>query len=279
MFMGGYVARFISTACRKPMLHTEHASELAGESFHPTIHELQSARDVFGESDCIAFVSQASRERTLSRLHIRLSPKHIVIGNLIREDLFSFDGQGMKLRGACSRFIAIGNFVRVKGFDVLLKAWRRHVHRFPNCMLTLAGSGPEREALVELCKELKIENSVEFIGRLERREVREQLQIHDVLVSSSIVETFGMVVAEAIACGIPVVCTNSGGVNDFVNESNGILADANEISLADALNHMMTMYSSYDRKRMSRTILDQYGSEMFYSNLLEAYNRAISNYC
>ena len=102
-------------------------------------------------------------------------------------------------------------------------------------------------------------------GKLSHDILLEKYSQYSVLLSTSISETFGLAVAEAIAHGTPVVCTDSGGIHDFVNEKNGIVVpikDANR--MVDAIK--MTLKGTYDSQEMSVAILNKYGYEKYYEN-------------
>lgn len=109
--------------------------------------------------------------------------------------------------------VCVANLRREKGHDVLLDAWP-HVRRtVPNARLRLVGDGPLRECLEQRARSL---DGVEFVGAV--RDVWWQLAGADVFVLPTLHEPFGIVVAEAMAAGLPVVVTAVGGIPEFVED-------------------------------------------------------------
>ncbi|MDR3644293.1 MAG: glycosyltransferase, partial [Clostridia bacterium] len=133
-------------------------------------------------------------------------------------------------------YAAMGNLVASKGFDVLLHAFRLVCDVKPDSTLVIAGAGPQRQALRQLATELGIQGRVTFAGELARAEAPRFFGGCDCFVCSSLYETFGMVLIEALACGKPVVSTRCGGPQDIVTEQNGILCDPGSVpELAQAM--------------------------------------------
>lgn len=120
-------------------------------------------------------------------------------------------------------------------------------------------------------KQLKnwVGDNVTFMGKLPHNELLEQYSGYSLLLSTSISETFGLSVAEAIAHGTPVVCTDSGGIRDFVNEENGVVVSIKNVdALVGAIEKTMSM--RYDYKHISQQIIDRYGYEQFRKNVFIA---------
>lgn len=107
--------------------------------------------------------------------------------------------------------------------------------------------------------------NVSFMGQMPHEDLLERYSHYSLLLSTSVSETFGLSVAEAIAHGTPVVCTDSGGIRDFVNERNGIVVPIRDVdAIVKAID--TSMHSKYDYASMSKEILDQYGKQKYYEN-------------
>jgi glycosyltransferase involved in cell wall biosynthesis len=118
----------------------------------------------------------------------------------------------------------VGTLVKKKGVDLLLRAVAELVARGSPIHTRVIGDGPERGALEGLSASLGLVGRVSFTGAADRNGVREAMWRSRVFVLPSRVETFGLVVAEAMACGLPVVATVSGGPESFVRPPFGWLA-------------------------------------------------------
>lgn len=122
--------------------------------------------------------------------------------------------------------LVAGRFVDWKGFDVLIKACARLASIF-DFRLWLAGDGPMRGTLEDLATGLGIKNLLTFWGFLE--DIRPLMWEADLFVlPSKSPEPFGIVALEAMACGLPVIATNAGGVLDFVDKTCGWLVRPND---------------------------------------------------
>ena len=85
---------------------------------------------------------------------------------------------------------------------------------------------------------------------------------YSLLLSTSVSETFGLAVAESIAHGTPVVCTDSGGIRDFVNETNGVIIGINDAEGAvDAIE--LCLKKKFDYNNMRAEVLKRYGVDNY----------------
>jgi N-acetyl-alpha-D-glucosaminyl L-malate synthase BshA len=81
------------------------------------------------------------------------------------------------------------------------------------CKLLMVGDGPERPKAEKLCRELKVCQDVRFLGKLEA--VEEVLSVADLFLMPSEKESFGLAALEAMACEVPVISTNAGGIPEL----------------------------------------------------------------
>lgn len=116
-------------------------------------------------------------------------------------------------------FVYAGRLVREKGVDVLLRAFARLGGGGTDAQLDVVGDGPERGALERLAGELGLGAAVRFAGAVPSREVETRLApAWAVAVPSRWAEPFGLVAVEAIARGIPVVASATGGLAETVED-------------------------------------------------------------
>jgi glycosyltransferase involved in cell wall biosynthesis len=113
--------------------------------------------------------------------------------------------------------IFIGQCIKRKGIDILLKAL--YYLKETNWCLDLIGDGRDRDYFESLSEKLKLTEYVKFHGVLPNKDTREFLNLVDLLVLPSRMEGWGVVVNEALMCGIPVVCSNACGAADLIKDS------------------------------------------------------------
>ena len=125
------------------------------------------------------------------------------------------------------------------GIDYLIKGFKIVKDKNPNLHLKLkiAGNGSQLDNLKELVKELNLEDSVEFLGRIPLNEVSNVFNSFDIAVFPSLRESFGVAAVEAQACGIPVIVTSVGGHPEVViNDKTGIIVESeNSRQISDAI--------------------------------------------
>jgi glycosyltransferase involved in cell wall biosynthesis len=136
--------------------------------------------------------------------------------------------------------LAVGRLVPQKGFDTLIEALPEIVARQPGTRLTVAGDGPDRDALVARAAELGVGASVTFLGWAGA--VGDLMRTHDLLVHPARWEGFGLVLLEAMAAGLPVIGSTAGAIPEVLGpaavalvdpDSAGALATAVAGALAD----------------------------------------------
>ncbi|PYZ94538.1 N-acetyl-alpha-D-glucosaminyl L-malate synthase BshA [Salipaludibacillus keqinensis] len=125
----------------------------------------------------------------------------------------------------------ISNFRKVKRVEDVVKTFEKIQERM-DAVLLLIGEGPELPVICNLVKEKGLTDSVRFLGNQKR--VAELLSMSDVKLLLSEKESFGLVILEAMACGVPVIGTNIGGIPEVIQHGkNGYicsLGDIDEIS-------------------------------------------------
>ncbi|MFT5367929.1 MAG: glycosyltransferase involved in cell wall biosynthesis [Candidatus Latescibacterota bacterium] len=129
----------------------------------------------------------------------------------------------------------VGRLSPQKGFDVLLNAMPAVLAKIPNARLVISGDGPEEEALKSQCKDLQIENQVDFLGW--RSDIPALLQAFDLFVLPSRYESFPISILEVMAASKPIVATHVDGIPESVSEGKtGLLVPSEDpVMLADAI--------------------------------------------
>ena len=194
----------------------------------------------------------ARSERTVRRT-LRLSAALIVPSGFLKEvfaghglpagivpniiDLERFHPARDGERPATRHLVVARNLEPIYDVPTSLRAFALIRESLPDVRLTVAGSGPERAALEALCRELRIEGSVQFCGTRDRDEMAALYRSATVVLNPSLVDNMPNSVLEAMASGVPVVSTNVGGVPFILRENvTGLMVPAgNPQAMASAV--------------------------------------------
>ncbi|MBP2001946.1 glycosyltransferase involved in cell wall biosynthesis [Paenibacillus shirakamiensis] len=196
--------------------------------------------------------TNVSQEAVNRYIEIKAAPEHKIVymPNGINMERFirsEEDGQSIREElqlGEGFIWTAAGRLAPEKDYETMLKAFAQVLLKFPDSKLLIAGIGPLRGALEELCHILEIAPSVRFLGI--RSDISRLMSVADAYVLSSKWEGLPMVLLEASASSLPIVATDVGGNREVVREGiNGYLAPAGHPeSLAVCMLRMMAHSSS-----------------------------------
>lgn len=172
-------------------------------------------------------------------------------------------------------YLAVGNLVEMKGFHVLLRAFAAKLHGRSDVTLRIAGAGPERSRLENLASELGLKSQVEFLGRIDREQIRSAMRVANVLVLPSFQETFGVVLIEAMSTGIPVIATRCGGPEEIITADTGLLTSPGDVEeLGKAL--VEVREREWNGELIRHSAESRFSSGIIAAALIEVYQSAIS---
>lgn len=117
--------------------------------------------------------------------------------------------------------VSAGRLIYFKGFHLSLKAFIKAVKKKPDMLFKLIGDGTERKNLEQISMNEKLTAQIFFLGNIPRENVINEMNESDIFLFPSF-EGGGMVVLEAMAAGLPVVCLDYGGPGEMVTEECGI---------------------------------------------------------
>ena len=136
----------------------------------------------------------------------------------------------------------VGRVAFEKNISFLLRTWVEVIKNQPDALLVIAGEGPAEKSLHALGKALNLEDNLKFIGYLDREtELNACYAAADVFVFSSLSETQGLVLLEAMAQGTPVVAIAELGTKSILVEGKGaLIAPENELVFAEKVNALLS---------------------------------------
>jgi L-malate glycosyltransferase len=269
----GNAAEQVGFANNIPTILTEHTSPF---SFHlQTRLQRRLVATTLRKASAVVAVSP-SLANTIQSFVPDVTPT--VIGELVRADFFTpISNIPLKPAGQPFHFLTVCFLVEQKGISVLLNAasilFERGITDFE---IVIGGDGPLRIPLEKLAKELHLKNQCRFIGVLDRMQVRDEMRNSDVFILPSLHETFGIVLAEAMACGKPVIATHCGGPEYVVTPETGLLVEPGDpLALAEAMEHFVLRRIEFDADVIRQSVLSRFGEDAFLSKMNLVYEDAM----
>jgi L-malate glycosyltransferase len=161
-------------------------------------------------------------------------------------------------------FVCVARLSPEKGHVQLIEAFASAFPGASDVRLRLVGDGPARSSLEQLSRRLGTAARVDFVGSLPAPGVRAEMAAADAFVLASKFETFGVVVIEAFACGLPVISTASGGPDHLIDATNGLLVPPGDPrALREAMLQMRNRAKSYDRAAIRADVICRCGPVAF----------------
>jgi glycosyltransferase involved in cell wall biosynthesis len=240
-FPAGAVAMQLSRESGTPYLVTEHMSPF------PFVHLVRGGQVVPEVSEPLRHAARVTAvSRSLAReLRERVGVQAAVVPNGIDGGYFS-PPAGPPAQERDFTFLTVANLTPQKGIDDLLAAIAR-LAPATRAVFRIAGAGSHAAAYRALAERLGVTRRVTWLGALGRDAVRDELRACDAFVLASRHESFGVVYAEAIACGRPVLATRCGGPEDIVDGTNGELVPVGDVpALAAALERFAARSRAWD---------------------------------
>lgn len=259
-----------------PVVTTLHGTDITlvgtDKSFAPVVEFS------INQSDGVTAVSESLKAQTLNTFEIT-TPVEVIHNfidfnrfNKINKDHFkkAIAPNGEKI------ITHVSNFRKVKRVQDVIHVFKKIQEELP-AKLFLIGDGPERSSLEELCRSLNLCHNINFLGKQEA--VEELLAVSDLFVMPSEKESFGLAALEAMACQVPVISSNAGGLEEVnINGYTGFVSQVGDvqdmaINSIHALNNQDVMdrlrEGAYEQAKgfQLEIIVPKY--ESFYQQIIE----------
>ncbi|MBL3656328.1 N-acetyl-alpha-D-glucosaminyl L-malate synthase BshA [Fulvivirga sediminis] len=180
-------------------------------------------------SDGVTAVSEDLKKDTYE--HFKITQDIEVIPNFIDLERFKKQKKEHFKMAICPNdeplVVHTSNFRKVKRVDDVIRIFNNIRKEIP-AKLLLVGDGPERNNIEALCRQFHICDDVRFLGKLEA--VEEVLSVADLFIMPSEKESFGLAALEAMACEVPVISSNAGGLPELnINGETGYMSKPGDI--------------------------------------------------
>lgn len=224
-----YVAKkiLLSEGRYVPFITTLHGTDITivgnNNAFAPVV------AFSINKSDGVTAVSESLRQQTYDYFDIKKEIK--VIYNFIDFERFSKSNKDHFKKAIAPNgeriLLHVSNFRKVKRVEDVVRVFKKVADQIPS-KLIFVGDGPERHNVEELCRKIGISHDVRFLGKQDA--VEELLAIADLFVMPSESESFGLAALEAMACEVPVVSSNAGGLPEVnIHGVTGLLSNVGDV--------------------------------------------------
>jgi len=230
------------------------------------------------QSDGVTAVSQNLRDNTYEFFDVKKDIK--VIPNFIDLTRFSLKAKDHFKKAIAPEgekiLIHTSNFRRVKRTEDVVKIFAKVIQKIPSKLL-MVGDGGERSDCEQLCRDLGVSANVRFLGKQDA--IEEILSVGDLFLMPSQSESFGLAALEAMACKVPVISSNAGGLPELnIDGVTGYLKDVGDVNgMAERAIYMLedeARLAQFKDNALARAkefdlanILPQY--ESYYTEVIE----------
>jgi len=273
-FPAGFIAKYLSEKHHIPYVITEHMGPFP---FNHLLNKDGSLQNIVLEPLKYANKIIAVSPSLCNKIKSFNLPEPICIPNIIDEDYFNVSVQ-MQNNPQFS-FFCLSSIIPSKGIKELLFAIQNLSNRSKlSFIVNIGGDGEYLEEYQNLTEKLKLNDKVKWLGKLNREEVRVEFHNCDAFVLPSHLESFGIVYAEALACGKPVIGTYSGGPESIVNEQNGVLVKVGDAEdLAAKMELIMENIKNYKAIEIRKDFEKRFSKRAIVPKVLSLYNDIIKS--
>lgn len=181
------------------------------------------------KSDGVTAVSESLKKDTYANFDIKKDIK--VIYNFIDFDRFKPSNKEHFKKAIAPEgekiLIHVSNFRKVKRVEDVVRIFAKVQEKIPSKLL-LIGDGPDRQNVEQLCREMHLCDDIRFLGKQDA--IEELLALADVFIMPSASESFGLSALEAMACEVPVISSNTGGLPEVnIHGETGYLSEIGDI--------------------------------------------------
>jgi len=273
---GGIVGFYLSMKTKIPYVLSEHQVFLL---YQHSKYKIDLLRKSFIYANKVIAVSEHQKRQILMNY---IDCKPIVLGNFIDDKLFFYNSKD----NVVFTILVVTYDSFIKDNATLFKAIRELIKRnICDFKVKIIGGNFKGEKvndkdnpLFKYLEEFDLTHYVELIGFVSKTEMWRYYQKADVLISTSIAETFGMAQCEALMSGIPVISTSNGGIDDMINSFNGIKVELQDYKqIANAIIKVKNKEIIFNPKLIRGSVKNKYGRENFSKRITEIYTDAMKS--
>lgn len=286
-FLSGRLALHYCQHKHIPIVFTNHTRyDMMAQAYIPILPEeisdgfLQAYLPSFCEAVDLVVSPSPGMEKVLRKFdvesHIEIVPNGVELTRFVQAKPLPREEYGLK--GHDILLIYIGRLAPEKNLDFLMMSFAGVLQAVDNVRLLLIGDGPIKDELKNLAKDLQITKEVTFTGQIPHDKLPGYLAMCDIFVITSISETFGLVIVEAMGSELPVVGIHSPGVSDIVEDGiTGFLSTKNLPAFTAKLTRLCLQKQLRQKMgKAARKASIKYDIELTTQMMLEHYKQLAS---
>lgn len=273
VFTAGVPAVILGRLYRIPVVITEHWTAIPLRLL--TLSQRSKIRFAMNRARAVLPVSRSLKEAIQS---YGIRNQFHVVPNAVDDGVFLVGGPREELSTVGRKSILlVTRLVPQKGVSYLLEALAKVKTARSDFVLHIIGDGPDRRNYEEQSERLGLAGVVTFHGSMVKPAVAQFMRDCDFFAQSSLVETFGVVYIEAMACGKPVIASNIPGPNEFINDEVGVLVPPGDVTaLARAIDFMLDHHADYSSEKTAQYARDRFSHEAVGRMLDQVYARVVA---
>ncbi|MFC4891877.1 glycosyltransferase [Pseudofrancisella aestuarii] len=269
-YPAGYIAYILSKDFDIPFIITEHMSPFPFNAYIKNKQILNQIKQSMENSARVIAVSN-SLKKDIAKLNMK--KEIVVISNFINEN--NYVEEKAKINKKIFTFLSVGSMTSQKGIDILLRAIK-DIPNLQEIKFRIVGDGNQKEEYIKLSQDYNIFDKVEFVGKLDRKNIIEEFNNCDAFVLPSRHESFGIVYIEALAFGKPIIATKCGGPEDIVNDINGKLVDIGDVKqLVEAMLDIIGNINFYDPDAIREDFLNRFSKKLNTKKYVDLYRQVL----
>jgi len=266
--------RIIKFLFRSPMAITEHWSAYRlNFNLAEGSRGKRNIQNIFHQLIPVITVSRALMQDIVNFAGTEKFARYIV-PNVVDPDIFYLHNEQRTL--PTTTLLMVGNWAPIKRPMLVLEVLRDLVQEFPRLRLRIVGYGLQWSEMQKFVQQHHLQDQVSFLGPLKKTAIADEMRRADALVHPSTYETFSVVCAEALCCGIPVIASNVGGIPEYVFEYNGILTDNSLEAWKSGIRKFMSSKMTWDKEKISSEARIRFCPDSIERKLLEVYSEILN---
>ncbi|MDR0872234.1 MAG: glycosyltransferase family 4 protein [Prevotellaceae bacterium] len=265
----GIIGGWLAEKMKKPHIITEHFTGVEGVLKMPVISRW--AKKAYQRTVYILPVSAYLKENLIKLMPLLENNNFQVIPNVVDGQQFLYKEKKPLPDTITLCSIAAWNRYKkpAKQPELLIDAvsiLQKEIDK--KMVLLMVGGGNKLEELKERCKEKNV--NVIFTGYLDKKDIVKNLHQADFFAHPTLIETFGVVVVEALSTGTPVICSNDKALRELINEQNGVLC---ENTVEDWVNGIrQAIHKKFDGKEIANNVSQKYSYEKVGTKIDKIYH-------